>query len=215
MIRKTPPSCIYVIAGTNGAGKSSILGQVFIDYGAQYFNPDEVAKRILAANPDISPAQANSAAWNEGRRLLERAIAERLNYAFETTLGGSTIAALLETAAMSGIEARISYVGLSSPELHIERVQKRVERGGHDISEDKIRERYKQGPLNLIHLLPHLTELRLYDNSHDADPHSGAMPLPILLLHFKKGKIVSTSRLEAVPEWAKPIVMAAIKLNLK
>ena len=215
MKRRTLTSRIYVIAGSNGAGKTSILGQVLVDNGVQFFDPDEATKRILAANPDISLAQANSAAWNEGRRLLERSIAERLNYAFETTLGGSTIAALLETAAMSGIEIRISYLGLRSPELHMERVRKRVGRGGHDIPEEKIRERYKQGPLNLIRLLPHLTELRLYDNSRDADPHTGAMPLPILILHFKKRKILRTSPIEDVPQWAKPIVMAALKQSAK
>ena len=61
---------------------------MFRQAGADYFNPDEATARILAANPDISTAEANSAAWHEGKRLLERAIAERLDFAFETTLGG-------------------------------------------------------------------------------------------------------------------------------
>jgi len=63
---------------------------MFRQAGADYFNPDEATARILAANPDISTADANSAAWHEGKRLLERAIAERLDFAFETTLGGHT-----------------------------------------------------------------------------------------------------------------------------
>jgi hypothetical protein len=56
--------------------------------GGEYFNPDEAAKRILAANPGITQDAANSAAWHGGRRLLERAINERLDFALETTLGG-------------------------------------------------------------------------------------------------------------------------------
>jgi hypothetical protein len=43
--------------------------------GADYFNPDEATARILAANPGMTTAEANSAAWHEGKRLLEHAIA--------------------------------------------------------------------------------------------------------------------------------------------
>src|SRR5262249_33556822 len=82
-------SCIYVLAGTNGAGKSSIAGATFLAQGAEYFNPDEAAARICSANPAISQAGANSMAWHQGKRLLEKAIAERLNFAFETTVGGA------------------------------------------------------------------------------------------------------------------------------
>jgi len=67
--------CIYVLAGTNGAGKSSIAGAAIRAQGAEYFNPDEAAALIRAANSGITLPQANSAAWNQGRRLLERAIA--------------------------------------------------------------------------------------------------------------------------------------------
>ena len=52
---------------------------MFRHAGAEYFNPDEAARRILAANPGLSIEDANSAAWHQGRRLLERAIAERLS----------------------------------------------------------------------------------------------------------------------------------------
>ena len=191
--------CIYVLAGTNGAGKSSIAGAMFLQKGAEYFNPDEAARLILSANPGISQEEANSAAWQEGKRLLERAIAERCNFAFETTLGGKTITALLERALLSGIEVRIWYVGLSSPELHIARVRSRVEKGGHDIPEARIRDRYDRGRLNLIHLLPRLTELRVYDNSEEADPHTSVAPEPKLVLHLVRGKVVSSCYLTLTP----------------
>lgn len=54
--------------------------------GANYFNPDEAARKIADANPGMTMPEANGAAWNEGRRLLERAIAERLDLVLETTL---------------------------------------------------------------------------------------------------------------------------------
>jgi predicted ABC-type ATPase len=207
----TQNPCIYVLAGANGAGKSSIAGAMFWRQGIAYFNPDEAARRVLTANTHITQEQANSAAWREGKRLLECAIAERLNFAFETTLGGKTMAALLEKAISTGIEVRIWYIGLSSPELHIARVRARVARGGHDIPEDRIRERYHHSRLNLIRLLPRLTELLVYDNSEEADPATGTAPNPVLILHLSGGKVIESCDLALVPDWAKSIVMAALK----
>ena len=211
MAKRGSIPCIYVLAGTNGAGKSSIAGAMFLAQGTGYFDPDEAARRILAANPGLAQAEANSAAWNQGRRLLERAIAERLNFAFETTLGGRTIPALLGAALSAGVEVRIWYVGLRSAALHIARVRARVAKGGHDIPELAIRDRYDSSRLNLIRLLPRLTELRVYDNSDEANPDAGAAPQPKLLLHVAAGRMVSLCDVAATPEWAKPILAAAIK----
>lgn len=160
---------IYVLAGVNGGGKSSIGGAAFRESGADYYNPDEVARELMAVRPALMPAEANAAAWRRGRALLERVIRERLDFAFETTLGGNTIPRLLLEAARNGIDVHVWYVGLRSPELHVERVAARVRRGGHAIPEDAIRQRYDRSRLNLVQLLPSLTALRVYDNSEPAD----------------------------------------------
>ncbi len=219
---------LFVLAGTNGAGKSSIGGATIRSRGGEYFNPDEAAARIRQAQPHLSATQANSAAWHEGKRLLQHAIAQDLDYNFETTLGGKSFAALLKDAAAKGFEVRIWYVGLASPEHHLARVKARVKKGGHDIPEADIRRRFDQSRLQLIELLPHLAELRIYDNSDEADPHRGKAPRPQLLLHWVRhtapgtgaGKTQATVRapasaqaLMATPEWAKPVVMAALKLQ--
>jgi predicted ABC-type ATPase len=204
--------CIYVLAGTNGAGKSSIAGAMFRRTGADYFNPDEATARILAANPGLSTSDANSAAWHQGKRLLERAIAERLDVAFETTLGGHTITARLQQALAEDIDVRVWFVGLRTPELHVARVRARVARGGHDIPEARIRERYDRSRLNLIALMPRLTELRVFDNSTDADPEAGRVPQPVLLLHLAKRRIVTLIDLSRIPDWAKAVVAAAVTI---
>jgi predicted ABC-type ATPase len=212
-VAKTASACIYVLAGTNGAGKSSIGGAAIRERGADYFNPDEGTRRIRLANPRISEREANSAAWHEGKRLLEEAIAKRATFAFETTLGGKTITGLLLRALAKGIEVRIWYIGLATPELHIARVRARVARGGHDIPENRIQQRFEHSRINLIRLLPQLTELRLFDNSRDADPATGAAPFPLLVLHVVEGKIVAMCDIGDVPTWAKPIVAVAVTVS--
>ncbi|MEX3652170.1 zeta toxin family protein [Mycolicibacterium fortuitum] len=204
---------IYVLAGVNGAGKSSIGGAAIRSFGGDYFNPDEAARKLMAANAELDQGRANSLAWHQGRRLLERAIAEKLDLSIESTLGGSTIPKLLAQAAAEGFEVRIWFVGLASPELHIERVRHRVDSGGHDIPESSIRRRWRHSRQNLVQLLPVVTELRVYDNSAEADPAGEHAPLPVLVLHVAGGKIVGPPDLSNTPEWAKPIVAAALKLS--
>lgn len=204
---------IYVIAGVNGAGKSSIAGQAFRQSGSDYYNPDEAARRFLAANHSLTQAEANSAAWHQGVRLLKRAIDEGLDFAFETTLGANTIPRLLRQAANSDFDIYVWYVGLESPELHTARVKSRVTRGGHDIPEADIRRRYEHSRLNLIDLLPVLRALRIFDNSAEADPAAGQTPKPVLVLSMEGRKILEPKDLTHTPAWAKPIVAAALNVS--
>ncbi|WP_286137455.1 zeta toxin family protein [Mycobacterium sp. IS-3022] len=204
-------SRLYILAGVNGAGKSSIGGAMIRAAGSDYYNPDEAARELIAANPGLDQTNANAVAWRQGTRLLQRAIHERLDLALETTLGGSTITGLLSEAAYKGIEVRVWYVGLSSADAHIERVRQRVRSGGHDIPEAVIRRRWRHSRQNLVQLLAVLAELRVYDNSALADPVEGKAPRPLLVLHVDHGEVVGPEDLSATPEWAKPIVAAALQ----
>lgn len=67
---------ITVIAGVNGAGKSSMAGANLRHNGADYFNPDEVSRDLRADNPGLSEAEANGEAWQMGYEQLLRAIDE-------------------------------------------------------------------------------------------------------------------------------------------
>ncbi|BDE13715.1 hypothetical protein MKCMC460_25750 [Mycobacterium sp. 20KCMC460] len=201
-----------MLAGVNGAGKSSIVGATIRDKGGQYYNPDEAAREIKAANPGMGQTAANAAAWQQGRRMLELAIERGLDFTFETTLGGTTMPRLLADAAGRGAEIHVFYVGLNSAEAHIDRVRQRVRAGGHDIPEADIRRRYRHSLINLVTLLPVLSELRVYDNSVTADPATGQVPQPILVLHMEHGRIAGPADLAATPKWAKPVVAAALEL---
>jgi len=93
-------------------------------------------------------------------------------------------------------------------------VAARVLRGGHPIPEEVIRKRFELSRLNLVQLLPVLSALRVYDNSDHADPEAGGMPAPRLLLYMKAGRILEPKDLSQTPDWAKPIVAAALQLHL-
>lgn len=205
------PAKLFVLAGVNGAGKSSLGGAAIRASGAEFFNPDVAAAMLREQRPGLSVSKANGLAWTLGRRGLEKALAEGLTYAFETTLGGRSMARLLLEGARAGAEIHVWYAGLATPELHLRRIQARVAAGGHDIPEAKVRERFDASRSSLVKLMPHLASLRVYDNSFEADPRAGRRPQPVLLLQMRAGRVVSHAPLRSVPAWAKPLLGAALR----
>ncbi len=203
---------LYVLAGVNGAGKSSIGGFVLEQRGLTWFNPDTFARELMVA-PGCDQFTANGKAWAEGLRRLKEAVAAGRNHAFETTLGGTTMTEAILAASQTH-NVLIWFCGLSSAEQHIARVRARVAAGGHDIPEARIRERYTHAPLNLIRLLPHIAGVVVYDNSVDAGADD-IVPDPVLLLQVEQGQVSwpavdDLDTLARMPDWAKPIVEAAL-----
>ena len=204
---------LYVLAGVNGAGKSSIGGHLLERDGLTWLNPDTFARELKAAT-GCDQATANAHAWQESIRRLDEAIAKGLNHAFETTLGGKTVTAKILQATKTH-DVVIWFCGLSSPDLHIARVKARVAAGGHPIPEEKIRERYPEAQLNLIKLMPHVAYIKVYDNSAEAAA-DGTVPDPLLVLEMEDGQVISPARddlkaLQRTPEWTKPVLEAALR----
>jgi predicted ABC-type ATPase len=113
---------LIVLAGVNGAGKSTVAGNLIRSAGAAFENPDVSAARLRAANPELSRESANGLAWRMSVSRLHAAIETRSVYAFETTLGGRTVPANLERATRAGIAVHVWFVGLDSVELHLARI---------------------------------------------------------------------------------------------
>jgi predicted ABC-type ATPase len=201
---------LLVLAGVNGAGKSSVGGEGMLrSAGLAWFNPDAYARRLVE-QLGLAQEPANAQAWQHGLELLDRAVAAGRSHAFETTLGGDTLAQRI-VAASSTHDVLMWYCGLASPEQHIARVAQRVAAGGHAIPEAKIRERWLRSPIHLIELMPWLDELRVYDNSAEAAA-GAAIDDPRLVLHLVRGEVQfprSLAELQRTPAWAKPIVKAA------
>ncbi|MEZ5592562.1 MAG: ZTL protein [Gammaproteobacteria bacterium] len=197
----------FVLAGVNGAGKSSIGGSAIRAAGQDWYNPDEFAQAMHQQFPDRPLQEINSAVWHEGHRRLQAAIRDNTDFVFETTLGGNTITHTLLDAIAVGVPVSVWYCGLQSPEQYIERVAVRVARGGHDIPEDLIRSRCKTSMRNLCRLTPGLHQLAVYDNSKPLNAQK--KPGIRRLLHVFDGAIIELDR--TMPDWAKPVATVCLK----
>src|SRR5215217_1319523 len=119
---------LYIIAGCNGAGKTTasftVLPEMLNCY--EFVNADEIAR-------GLSPFQPETAAIPAGRIMLGR-IEELLNtgadFAIETTLATKTYVSLVKEAQKKGYTVLLLFFWLNSPDMGIERVRKRVLEGG-------------------------------------------------------------------------------------
>ena len=82
---------LFVLAGVNGAGKSTAGERELTQAGLVWFNPDTFTRKLMEAS-GASLEDANAMAWQQGVRQLDTALTNGTDYAFETTLGGNTIA---------------------------------------------------------------------------------------------------------------------------
>lgn len=204
---------LYVLAGVNGAGKSSIGGHLLTQAGLTWYNPDDFA-RALVTDYGITQEKANIEAWQEGVRRLRQAMTTRRSFAFETTLGGQSITQYLLQACETH-DVMIWYCGLCDVQLHLDRIKLRVQHGGHDIPEAKVRERWVSSLSNLIILMPSLAHLRVYDNS-TSFKRGQAIGEPKLLLEMRAAKRLyprTLTEAAETPEWAKPALEVAFELD--
>jgi len=206
---------ILVLAGVNGAGKSSVGGAILAEMDLAWYNPDAFA-REARSETGMTLEEANGRAWAFGVEKLREAIARGENFAFETTLGGNTIPGLLREASKTH-DILVWFCGLASPEQHIDRVALRVGQGGHPIPEEKIRARWISSVANLIDLLPFIATLHVYDNSATV-PLGDDIPDPRLVLEMDPSGVVTPdasdpAALSAVPGWARAIVEAVFELR--
>jgi predicted ABC-type ATPase len=155
---------LYVIAGCNGAGKTTASFTVLPEMldCREFVNADEIAKGLSPFNPEGVAIQA-------GRLMIDRIIhllKEGETFAFETTLATRSYIKLIQQAQKRGYFVTLLFFSLSSPEQAVARVAKRVSQGGHNIPLEVIHRRFHAGLQNLFQLyIPVVDYWALYDNS--------------------------------------------------
>ncbi len=143
-------SKLYIIAGCNGAGKTTASYTVLPEIleCREFVNADEIAKGLSPFNP-------SSVAIEAGRLMLKRIgelLSAGVSFSVETTLSTRSYINLIQQAQNQGYSVSLIYFWLNSPELAIERVKQRVANGGHDVPAPIIRRRYRSGLENFFRI---------------------------------------------------------------
>ena len=155
---------IYIIAGCNGAGKTTASFTILpeIINCKEFVNADEIAK-------GLSPFQPEKVAIEAGRIMLNRInelLSSNKSFAFETTLSTKSYKNKLIEAKERGYMITLIFFWLQSVELAKERIKVRVSEGGHHIEPDIVERRYLKGIKNLFDIyLPIVDGALIFDNS--------------------------------------------------
>lgn len=153
-----------MIAGPNGAGKTTTAMSLIPNFTMiyEFINADEIAKGLAPLHPESMSLTASKLML---KRLKELLTAHR-TFAFETTASGTNYIRHLDEAKTNGYEVHLLFLWLSSPDLAVKRVAKRVSQGGHNIPEETVRRHYHAGLKNLVrHYLPLSDTALILDNS--------------------------------------------------
>lgn len=129
---------LHLLAGPNGAGKSSyvqdVLGRTTM---LPFINADEIAAEQW-------PREQREHAY-EAARIAEQRRRERMDegssFITETVFSHPSKIQLVADAVDLGYLVHM-HVILVPVELTVQRVRERVRRGGHDVPEQRIRDRY-------------------------------------------------------------------------
>jgi predicted ABC-type ATPase len=167
---------LYIIAGCNGAGKTTASFTVLPEIlnCNEFVNADGIAAGLSPFNPE-------SVAMDAGRLMLQRIDqlkSKQVDFAFETTLAARSYVPFIKASREMDYRVTLLYFWLSSPVVAKERVAKRVSMGGHNIPADVIVRRYFAGIRNLINLYVPLCDNWLVINNLGGSPELIAAGAP-------------------------------------
>jgi predicted ABC-type ATPase len=157
---------LWVLAGGNGAGKTTFYNLFLAPKGIKLVNADIIAKAISPENPD----KASYAAANVAEQIRGKLLQQGISFCFETVFSHVSKIDFVANAKAQGYEIILVYIHLNTSELNEARVYQRVTEGGHNVPADKIHSRIPRTMLHIGAVLPLVNEARLLDNSYRDNP---------------------------------------------
>ncbi len=182
------PRQLWVLAGGNGAGKTTFYTLYLAKYGIKFVNADSIAKDIDPQHPeDVSYLAATVAA-----KIREDLISQGVSFCFETVFSHESKIDFLAQAKANGYKIILVYIHLFDSSLNEARVKQRVSEGGHDVPTEKIHSRIPRTMKYIKTVLSIVDEARILDNSSRNDPFQQ-------ILVMKAGN--HEAKVDPLPEW--------------
>jgi predicted ABC-type ATPase len=179
---------LHLLAGPNGSGKTTFYEQVLGPVtGLPFINADVIARELWpGSGPDRSYEAAKLA---EQRR--DEMIARRRSFIAETVFSHPSKIELVRQARRAGFLV-VVHVIVAPLALSMRRVEARVLHGGHDVPDDKQRERYPRLWPLVAEALTLADEGFVYDNSSARAPYR-------IVARFESGTLIGDTDW---PTWA-------------
>ncbi len=184
---------LWVLAGGNGAGKTTFYNLQLAKYGIKFVNADSIAKDIDPENPETVSYQAATLAT----KIREALISQDVSFCFETVFSHESKIDFIAQAKALGYKVLFVYIHLFDSSLYEARVKQRVSEGGHSVPIEKIHSRLPRTMKHIKTALPIVDEARILDNSSKDDPFKQ-------IIVMKAGNY--ETKIDPLPEWAKDLL---------
>jgi len=184
---------VFLIAGPNGAGKSTLYKSIIgPKISAPFINADIIQKEELR-DPSMA---ASYTARDMAIERREAFLKDGKSFVFETVFSHESKLKEVTKYKEAGFNVVLYHVGLKSADISVDRVQQRVEKGGHNVPEQKIRDRFERNQPLIRQAALLADRAFIYDNSVDGK----AIKLGV---EFEKGKVVSIG--ENLQKWQRDL----------
>jgi predicted ABC-type ATPase len=193
---------LYIITGSNGAGKSSI---------GFNFLPEYIQKNYPIFDGDKLFVKKQRELWNSGvkshkeakklayqfvtdtfDRLVEEALSAKENLVYEGHFTNDATWDIPKQFKAQGYYINLIFLGLTDPDTSELRVINRVKEGGHFVPRLTVEDNFFGNLEKLDQHYPVIDDLTIIDTS--ANIH-------LLLAHFKDEKIAYAVSYEHLPHW--------------
>jgi predicted ABC-type ATPase len=183
-----------LVSGPNGAGKSTFVALTLTPLlpGSVFVNADEVAKQRWPEDSASHAYEAAQVAADTRAKLIELG----RPFIAETVFSHPSKLELIRTARAAGYTV-VLHVLLIPEDLAVERVRHRVQAGGNDVPETKIRERHRRLWGLVAQAIPLADSATVYDNSRLAGPR--------IVAPFSGGDIIGRA---SWPSWTPQPLMS-------
>lgn len=186
---------LRLIAGPNGSGKTT-LTKTLIKQGiplGQYLNPDDIARHICLSDNIASiersfPKFSHFSMTREQEDYLSALIAQQvavglrndwvensLSLTYESVMSHESHLDFVKAACSGRYEAYLYYICTADPFINLERIQQRVQQGGHSVPEEKVRRRYEKSLELLVRMSRLCRRVYFFDNSGEDYRHIAEM----------------------------------------
>jgi predicted ABC-type ATPase len=180
---------LVLLAGPNGAGKSTLYEtRVAPSFSGPFINADLIQRDELKDASMTASYRAAEIAAERRTRLLE----DRKSFATETVFSHASKLDIITDAQARGYTVIVMHVGVDDPSLSVARVRARTEEGGHDVPDQKIRDRYVRGLPLIREAVLRADRGMVFDNSRLNEPAR-------LMLLFAAGRLVLAE--PVLPGW--------------
>lgn len=184
---------LWVLAGGNGAGKSTFYRTQLAPKGVEFVNADIIEKQLDLSASENPSYQAATIARSKFATLIEQG----RSFCFETVFSHESKLDMIKMAQDNGYVVTLVFIHLKNPQLNELRVKQRMSEGGHWVPPEKIATRIER-TLKLMQIA-----VKMSDRSYLLDNSSRTNP-------FQQIAVIAGSQVnrleDPLPAWAKEIL---------